>query len=215
MLNVKLSASKSSVQINLGSVEQIVVLALEPIMGFLFNLKNHISGFSARKLIALSTEFDLGAALHAAINVNLQHLTLYRCLLSMARLAAVLFLDDLALAVAVGADGLETLDHRTHLSHHGLDAAAFAAGTFLDRPFLAADAVALRAEHRLLESEFRLFAFVDVFQADLVDVENGLGLERASRLSTASTEHATESARAAEELREKVGRILSFTTLLL
>jgi hypothetical protein len=118
-------------------------------------------------------------------------------------LASVTVTDDLALTLAVCADCLEALNHRTHLSHHGLHATTVATRALLDRAFLAADTIAFRANDRLLQRQFRDLALVDIFQTDFVNMGDGASLLWAS-ISHCAAEHATETPTTAKELGEEV-----------
>jgi hypothetical protein len=48
MLNVKVTTSQRSQEINLGMIEQIILFALESRMRFLLNLENHITRLDTR-----------------------------------------------------------------------------------------------------------------------------------------------------------------------
>jgi len=184
-------------------IEEIIVFALEAVMRLLFDFEDDITRFDARQLVTLTSELDLCAALDAPVDVYMQDFAFDDGLLAVTLLASVAVTDDLALALTVGADCLEALNHRAHLSHHGLHATAVATGTLLDRTFLAADAVAFRANDRLLQRQFRNLAFVDVFQADFVDMGDGSSLFWAS-VAHSAAEHVAETSAAAKELSEEV-----------
>ena len=141
MLNVDGTTAKRGEQVDLGLVEQVVALALETGVGLLLDLEDHITGHNTGHLVTLAAELDLVAVAHTLVDVNVQHLALHDGLLTTALLAAVLVADDLALTVTVGADGLEALDHGTHLAHHGLHTATVAACALLDSALLTAAAI--------------------------------------------------------------------------
>ena len=204
MLNVDLTTRKSGKQVDLSVVEQVVVLALESGVGLLLDLEHDVSGLDARQLVALTTELDSVARLDAAVDVDVEDLSLDDGLLSVALLASVAITDDLSLALAVGADGLEPLDHRAHLAHHVLHTAAIAASALLDSTLLSATAIALGTDDGLLQGELRNLALVDVLKRNLVDVGDCACLLRAL-LAHASAEHAAEwTAAAAKELRKEI-----------
>lgn len=203
VLNVNGTAGERGQQVNLGLVEQVVVLALESRVGLLLDLEDNITGEDTGHLVTLAAELDLVAVAHTLVDVDVQHLAFHHGLLPVALLAAVLVADDLTLTVAVRADGLEALDHGTHLAHHRLHTATIAARALLNRTLLASTAVTTRTDDRLLESQFGHLAAVDVLQVDLVHMVNGTGLLRAG-VAHASAEHPAECATAAEELREQV-----------
>lgn len=207
MLNVDGAAGKSGQKVDLGVVEQVVALALETGMRLLLNLELNVAGLDTRKLVALSPEVDLGTALDTLVDVDVQDLALDSRLLAVALLATVLVADALALAIAVGANSLEALDHGTHLTHHGLGTGAVASSASLDGTLLAAAAVTLGTDDRLLQSKLRDLALIDVLERDPVDVVDGACL-LGSLFSHAATEHATHAtkatAAAAEELGEQV-----------
>lgn len=164
VLDVDGTASKSSQEVDLGVVEQVVALALEARVRLLLNLKLNVAGLDAGHLVTFSAEIDPGAALHTLVDVDVQDLALNRRLLSVALLAAVLFADDLALSVAVGADSLEALDHGAHLAHHHFHALTVTASAGLDSALLAAAAVALGAQDRLLQGELGDLALIHVLE---------------------------------------------------
>jgi hypothetical protein len=194
-------------QVDFGVVEKVVVLALEACVGFLFDFENNVAWFYARELVALASELNLVARLDTAVDVDVQDLALDYRLLAVALLAAVLVADDLSFALAVWADGLEALDHGTHLAHHVLHTATVAASTLLNGAVLAADAVAFGADDRFLEGEFGDFAAVDILERYLVDVRDCsclLGSLFASSTHTAAEHAAKGATAAAEELRKQV-----------
>lgn len=219
VLNVDGAAGKSGQKVDLGLVEQVVVLALEARVGLLLDLEDNIAWHDTGHLVTLAAELDLVAVAHTLVNVNVQHLALHNGLLAVTLLAAVLLPDDLALTIAVGADSLEALDHGTHLAHHGLHTAAIAACARLDGALLAATTLAARTDDGLLQGQLGDLAAVDIFQVNLVHVVNGASLLGAS-IAHATTEHAAEATTAAEELREQVlgvhttGATTTFQTLL-
>ena len=136
MLNVNSATGKRGEQVDLSLVEQVVVLALEPGVGLLLNLEDNITRKHTRHLVTLTAELDLVAVTYTFVDMDVQHLTLNNGLLTIALLATVLVLDDLSLTVTVRAHSLETLNHRTHLAHHGLHTAAVTARALLDSTLL-------------------------------------------------------------------------------
>ena len=205
VLDVDLATGKGGQEVDFAVVEQIVALALETSVRLLLNLEDDIARLNTRELVALATELDLVAALDATVDVDVEDLALDDGLLSVALLAPVLVADDLTLSLAIRADCLETLDHRTHLPHHVLHTATIAASALLDGTLLAADTVALGTEDRLLESELGDLSAVDILERDLVGVRDGARLLGAL-LAHATTKHASEWATttAAEELSEEI-----------
>jgi hypothetical protein len=164
VLDVELATGEGGQEVDLAMEEKVVALALETRVGLLLDLEDNIAGLDARKLITFATELDLVAALDTTVNVNMEDLPLDDSLLAVALLAPVLVADDFALSLTVGADSLETLDHRAHLPHHVLHTAAIAACAFLDSTLLTTDTMALRADDGLLKSELGDLAAIDVFQ---------------------------------------------------
>lgn len=198
------STSQGRHQLDLALVKKVVLLSRKSRVRLLFNLEDDITGLDTGSLVALAAELDLGAAANAFVDVDVQDLPVDDGLLAVALLAAILLLDDLALAVAVRADGLEALNHGPHLAHHRLHAMAVTAGTPLDGTLLAADAFALRADDGALQSQLRDLAAVDVLQRNLVGVMNGPRLGGSAVVHAAEhTAHASK-ATTAEKLREQV-----------
>jgi hypothetical protein len=206
MLNEDSPASQSSNEVDLCVVEQVVIATGKSGMRLLLDLEDNVARDNTGSLVALATELDLGAALDTAIDVNMENLAVDYSLLAHALLASVLVLDGLAFAVAVWADGLESLDHGTHLAHHGLHAVTVAPGASFYGTLLAAAAFALGADDRTLEGELGDLAAIDILEGYVVSVEDGLRLLRTTLLAHAA-EHAAQTAAeaaAAEELSEEV-----------
>jgi hypothetical protein len=205
VLNVNGTASKSGKKVDLGLVEQVVALALEARVRLLLNLEHDITGHDTRHLVTLATELNLVAITHTFVDVNVKHLALNDGLLAVTLLATVLITDNLALTVTVGADGLETLDHGTHLAHHSLHTATVAARALLDSALLSTAAITSTADDGLLECQLGYLALVDILEVNLVHVVDCAGLLGAL-FTHAAAEHSTEgaAAAAAEELREQI-----------
>lgn len=208
MLNVDGTTSKGRQKVDLCVVEEVVVLALESLVGLLLNFEHHVTRQHAGQLVTLTAELDLVAVLDTPVDVDVQNLPLDNGLLALATLAAVAFADDLSLTVAVWADGLEALDHGSHLAHHGLHTGTVTASAWSDCTLFASASIASLANDRLLKRKLRHLAAVDVLQADLVNVVDGSGFLGAL-VSHATAEHTAEGTSAAEELGEEVLRIHS------
>lgn len=202
VLDVDGATGERGDEVELALVEQIVTLAVEPRVGLLLDLEDDIARFYARRLVAVAAELDLGAAADTTVDVDVEDLPVDNGFLAVALLAPVLVLDELALAVAVGAHGLEALDHGAHLAHHHLHTLAVTPGAALDGALLAAEAGALGADDGPLEGQLGDLALVDVLEGDLVRVVDGARLGGAP--VHAAAEHAAETAAAAEELRKQV-----------
>jgi hypothetical protein len=203
VLNVDGTTGECGEKVNLGLVEEVVVLALESGVGLLLNFEHDITGHDTRQLITLAAKLNLVAVLDTLIDVNVEDLALDNGLLSLALPAAVALADNLSFTIAVWADSLEALDHRTHLAHHGLHTGTIAAGTRLDSAFLTTTAIASGTNNGLLKSQLRNLSTVDIFEIDLVNVVDGPGLLRAL-VAHATAEHSTKAASAAEELGEEI-----------
>lgn len=204
VLDVDGASSESSDQVDVALVKKIVVSASETSVWLLLNFENNIAGLYARRLVTLAAELDLGAATNTSVDMDVEDLAIDDGLLASALLAAILVLDLLTLAVTVGADSLETLNHGTHLAHHGLHTVAITSSASLDGALLTTKTLALGADDGALQSQLGDLAAVDVLQGDLVSVVNGAGLGRAT-VHTAA-EHASHASEAttAEELSEQV-----------
>lgn len=139
--------------------------------------------------------------------MDVEDLAVDNRLLAEALLAAILVLDNLALAIAVWAHRLEALNHGAHLAHHRLHTVAVTARALLDSALLAATALALGADDGPLEGKLGDLSTVDILKRDVVNVVDRPGLGRAARLVHAA-EHATESATSkattAKELGEEI-----------
>lgn len=139
--------------------------------------------------------------------MDLEDLALVDNLLAVARLASVLGVNDLALAVTVATLLLDLLDHRAELAHDNLDALAVARVASLDGAFFAAFALALAAQDMLLQCELGHLALVQVLKRNLDPVHEILALARARRSTSPSAGAAKEAAATAKELREQVLRV--------
>lgn len=206
VLDVDSTTSKGGDELNVANIEQVVFPTGEAGVRLLLNLENDIASLDTRCLVTFTSELDLGAASNTLVDVDVEDLAVDGCLLSVALFASVLLLDDLTLSVAVGADSLESLDHRTHLAHHGLHAVAITARAALDSALLATKTLALGADDGPLKSQLGDLAAVDVLKGDLVSVVDGSGLGRATVHTTASKHAAKTSSKAAsaEELSKQV-----------
>jgi hypothetical protein len=206
VLNVEIPTSQSGDQVDLSMVQEIIVPTGEAGMGLLLDLEDNIASKDTRGLVTLAAELNLGAALDATIDMDVKDLAIDNGLLAEALLAAILVLNNLTLAIAVRADCLEALDHRTHLTHHGLHAMAVAARAFPNSAFLAAATLAFGTDDGPLQSQLGHLSAVDVLEGNLVNVVDGLGLRGSAGLVHAA-KHATETAAeagAAEELGEEI-----------
>lgn len=207
------TAGKSGKQIDLSLVEEVVVLTLEAGVGLLLDLEHHVTGHDTRRLVTLAAELNLVAIAHTLVDVDVEHLALNDSLLGVTLFAAVLVADSLSLTVAVRADGLEALNHGTHLAHHSLHTATVAARALLNSTLLTTTAITATTDDRLLQSKLGHLALVDILKGDLVHVVNCAGLLGAL-ITHATSEHSAEgaAAAAAEELREQIFRVHATAT---
>lgn len=204
VLYVNCATGQGRHQLDVALVEKVVILARKAGVRLLLDLEDNVAGLHARSLVTLASELDLGTAANTLVNVDVQDLSVDYRLLAAALLAAILVLDDLAFAIAVRADRLKALDHRSHLAHHGLHTMAIAARAGLDGAGLAASSLALGADDGALEGQLRNLAAVDVLERYLVSMVNGARLGRSAIVHASKhTAHAAE-ATAAEELRKQV-----------
>ena len=202
MLDVDGATGKSGVEVDFCGVYEVVATAFESGMILLLDLERNVAGFNARVLITLALEIDLVAIWDATVDGNVEHFALNNSLLALALAAPILIANGFTFALAVGADGLETLNHGAHLAHHRLHSRTLAALASLDSPSFAASTLAFGAQDRLLKGKFGDFAIIDVLQGNLVHMVDGSGLLGAG-VTRASTKHAAEAA-TTEELREQV-----------
>lgn len=164
VLDVYGATGKCSDEFDLATVKEIVLFPDEARVGLLLDLEHDVAGLDSRGLVALALEFDAGSALNSPVNMDVQNLAVDYRLLAVALLASVLLVDDLALAVAVGAGRLEALDHGAHLAHHVLHTMAVTAVATTDGALLATAAFALSADDGALQSQLRDLAPIDVLQ---------------------------------------------------
>ena len=151
MLDVDDTTSKSGVEMDLGTVNQIITTTLEARMLLLFDFKLDIARLHTRDLVTLAFETDLVAVRNSTVDGHVEHFAFNDGLLALALPAPILVAEDFSLALTVRTDSLKALDHRAHLTHHGLHALAITARAGLDRPRLAAAPFAVGADDGLLE----------------------------------------------------------------
>lgn len=205
MLNVDSTTGKRSDEINIAVVEKVIFLASKSSMRLLLDLEDNVTSLNAWSLVTLAPELDLGAAANTPVNVDMEDLSVHDGLLAVALLALILLLDNLTLAITVGADSLETLDHGAHLAHHGLHTVTITAGTSLNSTLLATMTVALWADNRPLQGQLGDLPAVNILERNLMSVMDGTGLRGSSLVHAAK--HAaktTSKAATAEELRKEI-----------
>jgi hypothetical protein len=152
MLDEDGTSSQCGDEFNVGVVKEIVLLTSKAGVRLLLDLKDHVPSLDAGSLITLASKLDLGAASDTSIDMDVKDFPVHDGLLAIALLTSVLLLDDLALAVAVRANGLEALDHGAHLAHHCLHSMAIATRASSYGALLASAALALGADDGSLES---------------------------------------------------------------
>lgn len=195
MLDCKLAATERSEQVDLDLYEEVVTLPLESIVRLLLDDDDNISGCYTGCLVTLAMELNGLTALHALVDVYLEHLLLAGDFLSVTRLALVFVVDDLACTRALIAGLLHLLDHRAHLAQGDAHATTGASGTRLDGALLAALSVAFRADDVASECELGGFALVKIFECDVYTVHEIFRLPWTLRTGRAtSTEEATSTA---------------------
>lgn len=149
MFDSEFSTGQRRQQINFRLAEQIVTLPLEPRVVLFFHDKDDISRFDTWRLIALSGELDLLAALHTLVDVNLEHFTFLLGLFTVALLASVLGVDDFTGSVTVATRLLDLLNHRAELSQRDSNTLPVTRLTLLDGTLLSAESITALAQDRL------------------------------------------------------------------
>ena len=112
---MNLPTSECCKKIDFRVEEQIVVLSLEARMWFLFDFELNISREHPGHLVSFASEINFVASLDTFVDMNMKDLALDDGLFPCATFASIFIPDDFALSLAVGADGLKTLDHGSHL----------------------------------------------------------------------------------------------------
>lgn len=110
------TTSEGRQQVDLDFSDQIVVLPLESFMRLLLDNDDNVSWCNAWGLVALAAESDRLAALHALIDMHLQHFLLGYRLATVTGLASVLLVDNLPRSRTLVTWLLNLLDHGTHLT---------------------------------------------------------------------------------------------------
>ncbi|KAI3475524.1 hypothetical protein L1887_63081 [Cichorium endivia] len=202
VLDEDLAAGERCEQVDLDVNVEVVLPALEARVWLFVDDDDDVAGDGVGRLVGLFLEGDVLAVLHALVDAHLEHLALLVDLFAVALLAAVLCVDDLAVALALWAGLLHLLHHGTELSEHDLDTLAVASAARLYGALLAAAAVALFAEDVLLERKLGDLAGVELLERDLDAVDEVLALAWAARAAALTAKEAAASA--AEELGEEV-----------
>ncbi|KAG5460693.1 MAG: hypothetical protein BJ554DRAFT_7216 [Olpidium bornovanus] len=115
-------------------------------------------------LVTFALEGDLLSISHALIDEDFQHLALRNYLASVALLALVTLIDRFPLSVALVARLLNLLQHGAELPHNDPDTSTAAAAARPDGSVPPSLSVALETDYRLLQSQLRRLAPVQVFE---------------------------------------------------
>jgi hypothetical protein len=206
VLNNKLTTSERCEEVELHFANEIVLLALEPVMRLLLYNDDHISWFGTWCLITLAGEGNSLAVLHALVYVNLQVFLLRDCLLSLASAAPIASVDDFSGPRAFVTGGLHLLNHWTHLTQSDANTTSVAGMTGLDGAFLAALSFALGADNVASEGELGDLSLIKVLEGDvdsMYKVFSSSGALAASSTWATTATKETSSA-AAKELAEQI-----------
>lgn len=110
--------------------EEIGTLTLEGFVALLLDLDHHVTCLNVREFVSLPMEYVLLSVGSTLINLDLKDLLLFGDLLSVAGLALVLLVDNLALAFALLAWASALRVHaRSKLLHHSPHTSALASST--------------------------------------------------------------------------------------
>src|SRR6266404_238578 len=147
MPNCELSTPKRHEKVNLDIDDEVIVIALEPIVWLFFDDNDDIPRNHPRSLVTLAGEDDRLASLHAFVNMDLEHLLLRNHLARVAVLALIAMVDNLASSGTFITRLLQLLDHGTHLTQRNAHATTLARPAWPDSTLLAALAVALWTDY--------------------------------------------------------------------
>ncbi len=151
-LDCSLEAAQRLGQAHVHLQEQIHVLAFESGVFALLENDNNITGLQTWRLVALAVERDFLSILHTLVDVNLEDLALVHNLAALARLAHVLGVDLLALAITVATRRVYLLVHAgAELIQNHLVATTAARTALLHGALLATLAAALVTDDVLLQ----------------------------------------------------------------
>jgi hypothetical protein len=162
--DLDLATGKSSDQVNLGIVEQIIAVTLGAVVLLLLQDNDNITGDGTGGLITLAVEDDLSAIPHTTIDMNLKDLADGHDLASVTVLALVLGVDNLSLTTAVTARLLDLLHHRSHLTEHDTETLTVTGCAGLASTLLSTLTLTLFTENILLESELGSLALVEILE---------------------------------------------------
>jgi len=104
--NDKIDSSQGLAESDFMLYKQISTLSLEPLVGLFLHDNDHVTGLLAWVLVCLAVECELAIVRSALIDLSINDFLLLHHLLSLARLALVGLVDDLALAATVIAGAL-------------------------------------------------------------------------------------------------------------
>src|SRR5215471_18767277 len=119
-------------------------------MFFCFNDKDDIARLRIRGLICLSCKSNALTLLHSLVNMNTQYLAFIYDLFPVTFLAFILWRDNFSFSIAIRTQSLESLNHRSHLTHNNLLACTITTFTSLNRSFLAAFSSTFRTKNSFL-----------------------------------------------------------------
>ena len=181
--------------------EQVGALSLEALVRLLLHDDDDVAGLLARILVCLSVERVLAIVRGALINCSIDNFLLLGYLFTLACLALVGLVDNLALSIALFARALTLRVHaRSQLLHLGDDTSPTTWLTFLNGALFTSQTSACLADAFPIDGNLRLFAIVDLFECALERMHHGfsflgsLGSPGASTTSKHLTEqvvHAT------------------------
>jgi hypothetical protein len=160
-------------------------------MRLLLDLEFDISGYQTGFLVTFPRKRYLMPIRDALVNWHLDFFPIWHDLGCSTDAAFILVSYDLSGTVAVGALGLETLDHGSHLTHHRLSPGTLTARASLHSTRLTSTTLAGRTNDCSLHTELRDFAVIYILERYLVGMVDWVcfsGLLPA----TSATEHAAQ-----------------------
>lgn len=164
-------------------------------MGLLLDYNNDIAWLGAGILISFTIESILVLIRGTLVNYGLKDFLLLFDLLTIADLALVFLVNNLALASAVIAGSLGLGVHAgSQLGHFGYHTTTSASATLLHCAIFTALSFARVANSLSVDSNFGSLSIVDFFQSYSKGVHDRLALFGALRSSAASAAHAAEHA---------------------
>lgn len=177
--------------------EQVGALSLKALVRLLLHDNHDIAGLLSRILVCLSVERVLAIVWSALVNGSIDNFLLLGYLFTLACLALVGLVDNLAFSIAFFAGALALRVHtRSKLLHLGDDTSPTTWLALLNGAFFTSETTANLADAFPIDGNLRLFTIVNLFERALEWMHHGLAflgsLGSPAASTTTTTKHLTQ-----------------------